>query len=204
MIFLRDLPCFLEENKKNPVNTQLSMLVLDKRKNKKVSMNRQGIPGSPFFGHRKNKVAWPTLRGAYMNEENVVILKKYATSKGRSIVFLDGEYNTKLNRYVRKAPEERAVFFEFMLRKKGVKGAIQTLVWLGNFHNGSIIHFGPQFSQIQCWIECLGYEPAMLFFEEACFKIYNDVANILYDDSPMDSEVKEFIDNGLRKISKDQ
>lgn len=168
----------------------------DNRTNRKVGMNRQGLPNSPFFAIRKNKVCWPTYRKAYMTDENISILKKYVTGKGRSIVFLDGTYVTKLNRYVRKDPVERACSFEFMLRKKGVKGAIQTLVWLGNFHNGNIIHFGPQFSQMQCWIEALGYERAMRFFEEGCFNIYKEIANILYGGEILDKEVKEFIDNG--------
>jgi hypothetical protein len=178
------------------------MLTLtDPRKNKKASMNRQGLSNSPFFAIRKNKVAWPTLRKAYMTDENVPALKKFITGKGRSIVFLDAEYETKLNRYVRKDPMERACSFEFMLRKKGVKGAIQALGWLGNFHNGNIAHFAPQFPQIQCWIETLGYEKAMLFFEEGCFKIYAEIANILYDGNIIDKEVKEFIDNGNRVLA---
>lgn len=174
---------------------------IDFRKNKKAAMNRQGLSESPFFALRKNKVMWPTLRKAYMTDENIPRLKKHVMSKGRSIIFLDGGYETKLNRYVRKDSNERAVFFEFMLRKKGVKGAIQTLVWIGNFHNGAIAHFGPQFGQMQCWIDCLGYKDAMYFFEEACFKIYNEIANILYGDIPKDKEVSEFINNGLKIIS---
>lgn len=176
----------------------------DFRKNTKVAMNRQGLPESPFFAIRKNKVMWPTLRKAYMTDENVLLLKKYVMSKGRSIIFLDGRYETKLNRYVGKDSNERAVFFEYMLRKPGVKGAIQTIVWIGNFHNGTIIHFGPQFSQIQCWIECLGYKEAMLFFEEACFKIYKDIADILYGGDYLDEEVKEFIDNGIKQQTKNE
>ena len=168
----------------------------DLRKNTKVGMNRQGLSSSPFFANRKNRVVWPTLRKAYMTEENIPVLKKFVTGKGRSIVFLDALYETKLNRYVRKDPWERAVSFEFMLRKKGVKGAIQALVWLGNFHNGNIAHFAPQFPQMQCWVEALGYERAMLFFEEGCFNIYKEIANILYSGNILDEEVKGFIENG--------
>lgn len=174
----------------------------DLRANKKASMNRQGLSSSPFFAIRKNKVAWPTLRKAYMTEDNTETLRKFVMGKGRSIIFLDGQYETKLNRYVRKDPFERAVFFEFMLRKKGVKGAIQTLVWIGNFHNGTIIHFGPQFPQMQCWLEAAGPK-AMLFFEEACFNIYKEVANILYNGDIIDKEVKEFVNNGVLKMSKE-
>lgn len=173
---------------------------IDYRKNKKAAMNRQGLAESPFFAIRKNKVMWPTLRKAYMNDENVAKLKKHVMSKGRSIIFLDGRYETKLNRYVRKDSNERAVFFEFMLRKKGVKGAIQTLVWIGNFHNGAIAHLSPQAPQFQCWVDCLGYKEAMLFFEEACFRIYKDIADILYGGEYLDKEVKEFIDNGVKYL----
>lgn len=172
----------------------------DLRKNTKVGMNRQGLSSSPFFASRKNRVAWPTLRKAYMTDENVPALKKFVTGKGRSIVFLDALYETTLNRYVGKDPWERAVSFEFMLRKKGVKGAIQSLVWLGNFHNGNIVHFAPQFPQIQCWIEALGYEEAMRFFEEGCFNIYKEIANILYGGNILDKEVKQFIENGSRVL----
>ncbi len=138
-----------------------------------------------------------------MTDQNIPLLKKYVMGKGRSIIFLEGNYETKLNRYVKKDPVERSVFFEFMLRKKGVKGAIQTLCWIGNFHNGTIIHFGPQFSQLQCWVECLGYQEAMNFFEEACFVIYSEVANILYGDTPKDKEVEEFLVNGRKLLTQE-
>ena len=180
--------------------SKTKIVLEDNRSNRKVGMNRQGLSSSPFFATRKNRVAWPTLRKAYMTDENVPTLKKFVTGKGRSIVFLDALYETKLNRYVRKDPWERAVSFEFMLRKKGVKGAIQALVWLGNFHNGNIVHFAPQFPQMQCWIEALGYERAMLFFEESCFNIYKEIANILYGGDILDEEVKEFIENGSKVL----
>lgn len=166
----------------------------DPRKNKKVSMNRQGIPSSPFFAVRKNKVAWPTIRKAYMNDENVAVLKKYVTSKGRSIVFLDGEYITKLNRYVGKAPEERAVFFEFMCKDKGIKGGVFLLCWIGNFHNGCIFHAAPQFPQAQCWYDALGKEEADRFFERHAVRVYREVVNIVHNGEPIiDAEVKEFL-----------
>lgn len=168
--------------------------VKDPRANKKVSMNRQGIPSSPFFAKRKNKVAWPTIRKAYMNDENVKELKKYVTSKGRSIVFLDGEYITKLNRYVGKPPEERAVFFEFMCKDKNIKGGIFLLCWIGNFHNGCIFHAAPQFPQSQCWYDALGKEEADLFFEKHAIKIYKEVVRIVHEGLPIiDKEVKDFL-----------
>jgi hypothetical protein len=174
----------------------MPVLSKDPRKNKKVSMNRQGIPSSPFFALRKNKVAWPTIRKAYMNDENVEVLKKYVTSKGRSIVFLDGEYITKLNRYVGKAPEERAVFFEFMCKDKDIKGGIFLLCWIGNFHNGCIFHAAPQFPQAQCWYDALGKEEADRFFERHAIRIYREVVNIVHQGQPIqDDEVREFVQN---------
>lgn len=168
--------------------------VTDKRFNPKVSMNRQGVSSSPFFAMRKNKVAWPTCRKIYMNDDNVSVLKKYVTSKGRSIVFLDGEYITKLNRYVGKAPEERAVFFEFMCKDKDIKGGIFLLCWIGNFHNGCIFHAAPQFPQAQCWCDALGKEEADRFFERHAVKIYREVVNILSEGRPVeDEEVREFL-----------
>lgn len=175
--------------------------MIDNRKDKKVSMNRQPLSNSSFFSIRKNKVKWPTLRKLYMNDSNVEVLKQYVTSKGRSIVFLDGQYITKLNRYVGKAPEERAVFWEFMVKEKGIKGGIFLICWLGNFHNGSILHIAPQAPQVQCWYEALGYEKATEIFEKHSFKLYQKVAEILSQGQPIeDKEVVEFINNGIQKI----
>jgi hypothetical protein len=171
-------------------------VIQDVRSNKKVSMNRQPV-SSPMFSIRGTKVKWPTLRGAYMTDENVDTLKKYVTSKGRSIVFLDGEYITKLNRYVGKAPEERAVFFEFMCKEKNIKGGIFLICWIGNFHNGSIFHAAPQFPQMQCWIDALGMQEANRFFERHSFKIYKEVAQILYGPNITDKEVKDFLRAGV-------
>lgn len=170
------------------------------RKNEKFAMNRQ-VLGTPIFGMRKNKVKFPTFRKGYLTDEKVDKIKAHVMSKGRSIVFLDGPYETKLNRYVRADPNERAVFFEYMLRQKGTKGAIQSLCWLGSFHNGSIIHFAPQFPQWACWLEAGGME-AIEFFENGCFRIYRAVAEILYDglDNITDKEVKAFIESGSKVV----
>jgi len=170
--------------------------MIDNRKDKRVSMNRQPLVNSPFFATRKNKVKWATIRKAYMNDQNVEVLKEYVTSKGRSIVFLDGQYLTKLNRYAHKAPEERAVFWEFMVKEKGIKGGLFLLCWLGNFHNGCIFHAAPQFPQVQCWYEALGYQEANQIFEKHAFNIYKEVAKIMYNGPILDEEVKEFITTG--------
>ena len=101
--------------------------------NTKVSMNRQPLLDSPFFSMRRNNVKWPTLRKGYLTDDNVELLREYATRKGRSIIFLDGDYITKLNRYVRKDPTERAVFFEFMCREKELKEQFLLIVGLETF-----------------------------------------------------------------------
>lgn len=178
-------------------------MTLDMRKNKNVSMNRQPLHESPFFAMRNVDVKWPTIRKAYMNDDNVAVLKKFATSKGRSIVFLDGEYITKLNRYVGKAPEERAVFFEFMIKEKGLKGAIFLLCWIGNFHNGCIFHAAPQYPQMNCWIDTLGKDKANEFFEKHAFLLYCNVVNIVYNNGPIiDTDVKRFIENGIKQFER--
>lgn len=172
----------------------------DIRKNTKVSMNRQRLDNSSFFNMRKNNVKWPTLRKAYLTDETVDQLRTLATGKGRSIIFLDGEYETKLNRYVRKDPMERAVFFEYMIKDKNVKGAIFMYCWIGNFHNGSIAHFSFQYPQMNCWTEVL--ENSENFFDKASFNLYSEIVNILYNgfDNITDKEVKDFIENGKGQL----
>ncbi len=162
----------------------------------KISMNRQPLD-SPFFGHRGTKVKWPTLRKAWLTDSTIAKVKEYATGKGRSIVFLEGEYETTLNRYRGNDPVERAVFFEFMCRHPDKKGAIFVYVWIGNFDNGSIIHFGFQYPQMRCWDE--SDVDSEKFFENSTFDIYAHIANILYTESEyeMDKEVAKFIDNGI-------
>jgi len=168
--------------------------MMDLRQNKKVSMNRQPLMGSSIFSSRGVNVKWPTIRKVYMNDNNVSVLKDHVLSKGRSIIFLDGSYITKLNRYVGKDPEERAVFFEYMVKEKGVKGAIFLLCWIGNFHNGCIFHAAPQYPQMNCWIETLGYEEATKFFERKAFDMYKVVCEILHEgQSIKDKEVAEFL-----------
>ena len=168
---------------------------------KPISMNRRKL-GSLFFSGRKEKVKWPTIRGAYMNDANAEKLKQYVTTKGRSIIFLDGKYDTTLNRYKNLPSEERAIAWEFMCREKGVKGGIFMLCWLGNFHNGCIFHASPQFPQVQCWYEALGYKEANDFFERQAFKIYDKVVSIVHNDGLIiDDEVREFIENGRNVLS---
>ena len=163
-------------------------------------MNRKKL-SSPYFSIRKEKVKWPTIRGAYMDEKNVKELKEFVTKKGRSIIFLDGKYDTTLNRYKNLPSEERAIAWEFMCREKGIKGGIFMLCWLGNFHNGCIFHASPQYPQVQCWYEAMGYEEANAFFERQTFKIYKEVVDIVHNRKPIvDKEVREFIENGTKLL----
>jgi len=145
--------------------------MIDLRKNKKVSMNRQPLVASSIFADRGANVKWPTFRKVYMNDQNV------------------------LARYVGKAPEERAVFFEYMVKEKDLKGAIFLLCWIGNFHNGCIFHAAPQYPQMNCWIETLGYEKATEFFERKSFALYKIISDILHEGKPIiDDEVREFVE----------
>lgn len=164
--------------------------------NTAVSMNRQLLEGSPIFGMRGTNVKWPTIRKAWLTDESVAHIQRHVTQFGRSIIFLDGIYNTNLNRWAKKPPEERAVFFEYMVRHPRTKGAIFLLCWIGNFHNGSIYHCAYQYPQVRCWEEY--GDGAEEFFEKAAFKVYQNLAIILYEYSeyPMDAEVKKFLQNG--------
>lgn len=167
------------------------------KKKEKVSMNRQPLESSALFAHRGTNVKWPTIRKAWLTDHTVAQIKNYVTGTGRSIIFLDGTYDTNLNRYVGKDSTERAVFFEFMVKHPKVKGAIFVLCWIGNFHNGSIIHFAWQYPQVKCWEEA-GQGTAEEFFERSAFNIYRRIVNILYDDSEysMDHEVAYFLEVG--------
>jgi len=146
-----------------------------------------------LFEMRGNKVKWPTLRKAWLIDPAVADIRNYVVGRGRSIIFLDGMYETNLNQWAQKSPIERAVFFEFLVRHPRVNGGIYLLSWIGDFHNGCIIHFAWQYPQVRCW-HALG-ENAEEFFERKAFAVYKDIAEILYKHSihPMDSEVEEFI-----------
>lgn len=162
---------------------------------KAVSMNRQLLDGG-IFEHRGNNVKWPTIRKAWLTDSSVARIKDYVEGPGRSIIFLNGTYHTNLNRWAKKDPEERAIFFEFIAKHPRVKGAIFLLSWIGNFHNGSIIHFAWQYPQIKCW-EQAGAN-ANDFFEREAFNVYRRIVDILYDESEydMDSEVAQFLEEG--------
>lgn len=160
-----------------------------------VSMNRRVLLGSRVFEPRGTKVKWPTIRKAWLTDESVAEIRSFVCGPGRSIIFLDGEYHTNLNRYVGKDSLERAVFFEYMIRHPSpdISGGIFALCWIGNFHNGAIFHCGWQYPQIRGWER---YVPrADDFFESCALRIYRSLVDILYKHSthPMDSEVARFI-----------
>lgn len=146
-----------------------------------------------LFEMRNDRVKWPTIRRAWLTNESVAALNRYAVTKARSIIFLDGTYATNLNDWVKKDPIERAVFFECLAKHPRVKGGIFALAWIGNFHNGCIFHCAWQYPQVRCWHTLgVGVES---FFERKAFELYKDVVTILYEhsDEPMDDEVREFI-----------
>lgn len=61
----------------------------------------------------------------------------------------------------------------------------------------NILHISPQFPQVQCWYEALGYEKATELFERHSFRLYKAVAEILAEGQPIqDEEVRDFISAG--------
>jgi len=146
-----------------------------------------------LFEMRGNNVKWPTIRKAWLTDYSVPPIKTYVEGRGRSIIFLDGTYRTNLNQWVERDPHERAIFFEFLVKHPKVNGGIYILSWVGNYHNGCIIHFAWQYPQVRCWHEAGANVET--FFERKCFTIYKDIVTILYEHSefPMDEEVEKFI-----------
>jgi len=155
-------------------------------------INRAVLPNS-IFEMRGNEVKWPTIRKAWLTHASVHELEDHVTTKGRSIIFLDGEYRTNLNQWAKKDPYERAVFFEYLVKHPKINGGIFLLSWIGNYHNGCIIHFAWQYPQIRCWLAA--GKNAERFFERKAFQVYKECVEILYkhSDYPMDAEVENFI-----------
>lgn len=158
-----------------------------------MSINRQVMEGSLVFEMRGENVKWPTMRGAYLTNDTVAFLRDRAIKIGKSIVFLDGTYKTNLNKWVKKDPLERAVFFEWQVRD-GTQ-MFFALCWVGNFHNGSIFHVGYQFPHSTWWTERVGQD----IMERWSWNIYRHVAECLYSLVPegYDTEVEKFL-NGDR------
>lgn len=164
---------------------------MTKSQTHKIKMNRVPLDNS-IFTIRKEDVKWPTIRKGWLTDDNVTKLRSHMITVGRSIIFLDGMYNTNLNRWVGKSPEERAVFFEYMINPPQVSGAIFALCWIGNFHNGSIFHCAWQYPQIRCWHE--NSKGAETYFEHQAFYIYQSCVKIIYGEDTWDHEVFEFIE----------
>lgn len=164
-----------------------------------VPLNRHILEGSTYFEMRGERVKWPTIRGAWLNDLAVADLERYVTGLGRSIIFLDGQYRTNLNQWSGKNPIERAVFFEYLHKHPRVKGGIFSLHWIGDFHNGCIMHTAWQYPQNKCW-ERYG-TGAEEWFERMAWKVYNRCVEILYQhsDNPMDQEVEEFLRHGKER-----
>lgn len=135
------------------------------------------MPDESYFASRCSKVKWPTLRGAYLDDDTVEQLRKYAFG----VVFLDGDYNTRLN-FDKKDSVERAVFFEHLHKVQG--HSIFLLIWVGNYHNGAIFHCAWQFPQMWHW--------GWLNLERAAIQSYRKVADIL---DCQDPEVRKFLND---------
>jgi hypothetical protein len=143
-----------------------------------VKRNRQPLPDSAIFSRRGTKVKWPTLRGAYLTDESIAKIRRIAFG----VIFLEGEYNTRLN-FEHKDSKERAVFFEHLHRVDG--DSLFLLCWIGNYHAGAIFHCAWQFPQHLLWPN-----PKL---ELAAFKTYRTMATILYEGKPSDPEVHSFL-----------
>jgi hypothetical protein len=125
---------------------------------------------------RGTDVKWPTVRGGYLNDKNVALLRTQAFG----VIFLDGTYHTRLNG---DGPdEERGIFFEHLHQVDG--DHIFLLCWVGNFHNGSIFHCAWQFPQHQHW--------PIRKLEYAAFHTYRRVVKTIYGNSEWDSAVYAF------------
>lgn len=147
----------------------------------KVKRNRFPLPDSPIFSVRGEDVKWPTLRGAYLDDEGVALLRR----KAFGVIFLDGMYNTRLN-FGRTSSTERAVFFEHL--HKVQDSHIFLLVWIGNYHAGSIFHCAWQFPQMEHW--------NVRDLEWAAYRTYKEVAKVMYRGKKrdeVDAEVVEFL-----------
>jgi hypothetical protein len=147
----------------------------------KPKRSRIPMDSSPVFAMRGGAVKWPTLRGAYLNKDNILSLRKTAWG----VVFLEGPYNTLLN-FDNKDSLECAVFFEHLIKVDG--DALFLLIWVGNYHAGAIFHCAWQFPQCTAWPQ--------RGLEYGAKRVYRQVANILYGTNPKDPEVEEFLNHG--------
>ena len=176
-----------------------------------MGINRRPLDVFPFEV-RGDRVKWPTLRGVRLEDACVRWLRNFVTTAGRSIIFLDGTYRTNLN-FRGSSPVERAIFFEWLVRGRdlhwslkgsggsGSSGGIYILSWIGDFEGGSIIHFGYQWPQVQCWQEeeSVAQETIRMGLHLQTFRIYKRIATKFYSllEVDMDHEVSEFINQPM-------
>ena len=155
-------------------------------------MNKRPALPETIFESRGSKTHWPTLRSAFLTQENLPKIERLSTG----VIFLSGEYNARLNQYTSKDPTELAVFFEhgFTLKVKESphnRKKAYMLSLIGNYYNGAVFHVAFQYPQ------CLYYYESDL--EQQAFRLYWRVAGILYDYDYTDREVKEFIEQGKKR-----
>lgn len=141
--------------------------------------SRNPLSDKPFE-QRGTKTYWPTIRGAYLDLNNIQKIR--ALSDG--VILLEGTYHTRLNRHSGKGPVEQAIFFEHRIKEWGVRPAY-FLVWIGNFYNGAVFHCAPQYPQ------CLNNSQEYLAYR--AWHLYRKVTLRLYGNQEMDAEVAKFI-----------
>lgn len=164
-----------------------------------MTLNRQPY-SMGIFEQRFDNVKWPTLRGIRLEDAAVSRLRQRAVTTGKSIIFLDGHYETNLNFDIR-GPTERAVFYEWMIKgKTKAHGNIFLLCWIGDFHNGSIFHCGYQYPQVNAWNH--NGDHGNTWMERKAYQVYKwtvtSLLGIGYNDplpEDLDAEVREFLTN---------
>lgn len=161
---------------------------------------------------RGDSTRWPTLRGAWLNDDTMTELDKRVSA---GVIFGRVKYNTRLNQNAPMTPEdksnpdrdcprhptEQAVFFEAELRLPSLEPPHKSLstyflVWIGNYYRGSVIHIAPSYPQV------LYFDPKKV--EQKAGVLYRRVADIMYSHRkslPVDREVAEFIASYTDKIA---
>ncbi len=146
-----------------------------------------------MWSRGKDKPVWPTFRKAKLDGDALDRLKVLP----RQICFGTGihhvhEVSGKMVSFGGTKVEYPCAFFEMPMyvtkKETGRKSALYLLCWLGEYSNGVIPHFGPQYPHVE------RFDAADV--EKASKLIYCTVADALYGTRAhgyMDSEVYTFI-----------
>jgi len=154
------------------------------------TLERLRVPELAFFDKRASKGLphWPTLRGARLDDEAFKRLRRLA-----DLVYLEGTYNTNLNKYVAEPSLERAFFAETRKSMQTLQGKpyiLYILWWIGNYHAGSIVHIAFQYPH------CLGFSKESMLLA-ACTH-YRRVVAAAYGDRELHDDVAEFVEKYCR------